>query len=218
MKTAIILAVALSSTLHLAASDLSIRASLDREHSLPGIPVTVRFDVTNGGKAEAKVPRLVGLGVTPAHQAAFAAGEVLQERMHTIPGFYEDDELVVRPGETRRFELPLGETLASGWFADPRLWKPGRFSLQVCLGEKLSPTALDDAIKTRSFIPGDLRSNEMEFKVETPEGDEARVDRAALDACAQSCVIFRIPFAQPIRDHAATSKRIGESRTTKSSV
>lgn len=135
MKTIAMAVVVVLSTFAVSASSLSITAETDQISSLPGIPITLTLTVENTTDISQKLPGRMVLEVQPEHGQPFVPS-VLGFPVAGLPDEYRDLQNL-DPHEKRTFEIPLSAALMSGAMADPRLWSPGTYGLQLFFHDEL---------------------------------------------------------------------------------
>lgn len=176
MKTTCLLFICLMLTTPAAALEtLAINSRLDVDHALPGVPVSVHLTVSCDGPWPASLPSAFGILVTPEQGDTFVA--LPDSPSASLPDYYIEEGLSVQPGHTREFEVPLGQTLTGGFFAESRLWVPGRYRLELIFGQpsEVSTKSLNDLGGSTARSGHLIRSAPVELTVEEPIGNEARV-------------------------------------------
>ena len=189
------LSVLITSSLHAA---IALRATLDPDVTLPGLPVAVRIIAANDGAAPLTLPLKFAVQVIPAasgEPAFFGKGAFEHSSASILPEEYRQS-LTIAPKETMELYVPLGGSLAEpGLFFDPRLQKPGTYRLRIIMSDALT-------------------TNEMLLAINEPAGDEkAAIDRlltesggrrfCELDARRQIAIARKIWSELPRSTYAA---------------
>lgn len=153
--------------------------------SLPGIPVAAVLTVTNSGAAAVSVPSSFVVRVSNEEGDSFLAAQAPEFAVRTLPAEYAGMRSLAA-GETRTFEIPLASALTDGVMGDERLWRPGRFAVQVLLHDELR---VEDVI--RFGVDGLLAAGRIgsplsestvaTLRIDAPVGADARVWHAIVD-------------------------------------
>ena len=174
----------LFAALPVTASPLSITVEVDPPSALPGIPVSLILTVENTSDVPQTVPSRTVLIARPASGERFIP-DAVGVLVKAFPYEYRD-ERVLRPGQKRAYEIPLATALTDGAMADPRLWKPGTYQLQLFLHDDLRDDdvdqfGLDELLGAGRISSPLLVSPEATLRVEKPTGVDAEIWTMLLD-------------------------------------
>jgi hypothetical protein len=162
-----IVAVLLLASAARSAPPLSIELRLDPDTTLPEIPVSFRFTLTNRTDAPIRVPNRVALVAHDSDGAAFVVQCLT--RCSMIDLMHEPQTLA--PDEsTSRVQLTEGNMAWPVWFHDRRLRNPGRFELQAFFGDSIVGDLAIDEVRQRGAA-----SNVAILTVREPSGLDADV-------------------------------------------
>lgn len=161
-----------------AGTPLSIRATAEPAVTLPGLPVRIVLIVENTADVTVQLPRRMVLEARSESGDTFIPG-VLGFPIQVFPPEY-DELLTLKPREKRVYEIPMSETLTSGAMADPRLWKPGAYTLQLFLHDELRDYDLDQyglegLLRAGRIGTPLVTSSEATLRIEEPIGIDAEV-------------------------------------------
>ena len=136
--------------------------------TLPGIPVSFRVTFTNAGGAPLTVPSMAVLLVRDDQGQSFlAASDVVR----TIVVVEEWAGQKIPPHQSASYALSTrGLMNHAGWFVDYRLSRPGRFELQMMVGDDLREEMGIDEARQRAAV-----SNTVTLTVQEPSGADADV-------------------------------------------
>jgi len=158
-----------------AAAGVRLTIALEPATELPAIPVTLRVQLSNLTEQPVTVINTIALRVAPAEGASFFA--VAGPRAGGVTVFPNPRrQIILAAGETR--DLTLWAALDSPFFGwDRRLWKPGRFRLQLLIDSELSKLSDADVTDLTAELPltDPIVSNEVVFTVSEPTGADAVV-------------------------------------------
>lgn len=167
-----------------AATSIEVSLSLDPDHTLPGIPVGLRFSVTNNSDSTIIIPNFVLLQVTPKDGKTFLSQWGHKDE-DSFVGYYasEDSKLLKIPAkQTNDFELPINPSLAQPeCFYDYRLSFPGTYQMKLILDPDVDHSLLghvyidSDAKKKAFSLTEQIISNDVVLTVEEPRGEDALV-------------------------------------------
>lgn len=162
-----------------AAASLAVTARVEPESALPGIPVRVVLTVANAGDTPQTLPRLWVIQARNESGLVFIP-EVLDFPVKALPEEYDERARTLNARETKTFEVPLGTTLTSGAMADPRLWEPGTYTVQVFLNEKLRANdiyayGLGGLLGAGRISAPLLPSSTATLRIEKPTGIDAEI-------------------------------------------
>lgn len=164
LRTLILIAATLIASDALASLNVSMR--IEPETTLPGVPVSFSFAITNPSASPVTIRGAVNLEITAVDESTYFA---TWDTGYTSTPFPTElaDRLTIPPGVTRELYLPLDRTLAAPeFFNDPRLNRPGRFVLRAHVYAVRADGGSED-----------LPSNQVSLEVRTPEGDDLSVWR-----------------------------------------
>lgn len=147
-------------------ASLNISMRVHPETTLPGLPVSFSFALTNPSTTPLTIAGAVNLEITAADGATYFATWDSGTTSSSFPAEL-DERLTVPAGGTRELYIPLDPTLvAPEFFWDPRLNQPGRFLLRAHLYAE--PLRADGTYE-------DIPSNQVSLEVLAPEGDDLAV-------------------------------------------
>ena len=182
-----VLFVSLLISARAAAQSLLARLELDRNRTLPGIPVTMRITVTNPSSVDTAVPGGVVVEITPPSGPSFIARWGIRERfVGTFPQQYRDFAILKR-GETQTYELPVDSDFAwSAPLLDPRLQHPGTYLVRVGLADGMTGipdwTNLHSLSDLAAVAPALRVTNQVSLRVDEVSGEDTKAWQKILDA------------------------------------
>ena len=178
MKRITLALLSLLATLSVAASSLSVTAEADPQSALPGVPIRLIVTVENTSDREHTVP---GLFVVQAHADAGApfVPDVFDIPVMPLPDEYREAR-TLQAGKKRVYEIPLSSTLTDGAVADPRLWVPGTYRLQVLLHDDLRNDdvhqfGLDGLLGAGRISSPLLVSSQAKVRIDEPAGVDREI-------------------------------------------
>jgi hypothetical protein len=162
-----------SSTLARAASpsaQLTVALALEPGVSLPGIPVSFRMTFTNTGGAAIAIPPRAALLVRDDQGQSFLAYCDAGRRVLTVEEWAGQR---ISPHQSSVYTLNTrGLMNHPAWFIAPALARPGRFELQVLVGDDLPAQADIEEMRQHAAV-----SNTVTLTLQEPTGVDAEVWR-----------------------------------------
>ncbi|MCM2315735.1 MAG: hypothetical protein NDJ92_11365 [Thermoanaerobaculia bacterium] len=155
-----------------------IRLELKPAEQLPGLPVKFEITAESSDATSASIPNRVSLLVTRPNGQRFLAG-------------VEDERVMFAAREGDRIEVPARKPVdltfwyRAPWLADCRLQQPGQYTFQLIAGTNPAAVLSSDG-------DGLLRSNEAQFRVLKPEGEDEKAF-AILKHPSQGCARWYSP-------------------------
>lgn len=140
-----------------------VRLLLDESKVLPGTPTGFTVVVTNRGLAPLELPAALWLIGTDQNAGSFrvSAYNASDSAAVMIPA----EQRIVPPGETREFRFdPSPVLVASPWFTDGRLSRPGTYRLRAVFAPNVQASGAFDA--TQAFASTE---EQLTVSVESPE-------------------------------------------------
>lgn len=175
--TALLLAL-VATTLAAQSQDPKATLGLEPRATLPGIPVTFRFTITNSTPKAIRLPKKALLHVSPLNGESFISRGESSRLVADLAQYIEPD--AVPPAASVSFSIPLDPSLMSPpWFFDARLCQPGGYKLRVLLSDHLNEDAVrgKPAFDVLSSKQSSIVTDEVLLTVVEPTGVDAEVWR-----------------------------------------
>lgn len=151
-------------------AQLTVALELQAGVTLPGIPVSFRVTFTNTSGAPLTVPPKAALLVRDDQGASFLAGCDVTKRILVVEEWADQK---ISPRQSASYILSTrGLMDHPRWFGDPELLRPGRFELQIMVGDVLREGMPIDEARQRAAV-----SNTVTLTVQEPSGVDAQVWR-----------------------------------------
>lgn len=145
----------------------NVRLSLDESLVLPGTPTGITVLASNLGNSDLRLPPLLWLVATKGDGSSFPLRNLLSRE--GTPIAVPEDARTIPAGETRELRFDVPETVQGAhWLLDERIVLPGRYELRAVFTEEMDQTARFDVATA-------LASNPVQYSVDAPGGDEARI-------------------------------------------
>jgi hypothetical protein len=128
--------------------------------TLAGVPVTVEITMRNAASVQTTVPgTVIAFDVTSDGDTYRTDPPAILDSSESDP----ENQIALAPNESRSFFFSMGDELVNPMFADSRLSKPGRYTLQAVL----PLSGVDTGVE--------LKSNNASLRVNEPVGTDAAV-------------------------------------------
>ena len=168
-----------TSTTVLADQSVTVALALQPAHALPGVPVSFRITVKNGGSEAVEIPNHVLLRVFPHAADPFIAVFGFNGEHRFSPAQLSDDATPFRlaAGSEHTFVIAVRDIKDVTWFVDPRLSRVGSYRVQTLLASAVPEEELFHipAIQAQSLLSDPLVSSEALFTIDKPTGVDAAV-------------------------------------------
>ncbi len=163
-------------------SPLLITLALDRDRTLPGLPVGLRFVAFNRSVSAADMPAPFALEIVPPNGEPFLGFWPNENyRWGSIPAEYQG-HFSVPPQESREYLITPGDQMTSpAGLLTRHLFTPGTYRLRAGflpgISEKIDG-ALEQAhtiAELQAEVAGVVATNEVELHIDPPAGDDLAV-------------------------------------------
>jgi hypothetical protein len=166
----ILFSAALAEAATAPSAQLTVALELQAGTTLPGIPVGFRVTFTNTSSAPLTVPAKAALHVRDNQGQSFLAA---CDVSRTIVMVDEWASQKIAPHQSSSYTLSTRGLMSyPAWFADSRLSEPGRFELQMMVGDGLREDLNIDDTRQRAAV-----SNTVTLTIQEPSGVDAGVWR-----------------------------------------
>jgi len=156
-------------------AQLTIALGLQAGVTLPGIPVSFRVTFTNASGGPLTVPAKAALLVRDDRGESFLAGCDVTKRILVVDEWAGQN---IPPRQSATYTLnTMGLMDHPRWFVDPELLRPGRFELQMMVGDDLREGMAIDEARQRAAV-----STTVTLTVQEPSGVDAQVWRLMVAA------------------------------------
>lgn len=153
---------------------------LDSERILPGLPVGIRFTLSNVSTKDVAVPSAFALEIeTPEGDTRIVPWGASEHYVSGFPAVYRD-ALLLKKGESKTYQLPVNALLSSpSAFMGRAFFAPGTYRVRAALSDQLMTEEYEGVLRrasrfsAMSSVPHDMViTNAVLLRVEEPQGDD----------------------------------------------